>query len=149
METEAVLGNTFSAFMHFTTYVPAKCPIGCIISEAECPGQSETVLQHGGHVLLVCISLVATAIMISLLKSRSAWSWLMSHKRHACACCFLSPSSFRKNGFHTYKSTFPQCKGLKTCWPTLKVVYGFVSWPYHSEVERLWVIHLFSLFHFL
>jgi len=43
MEREAGLGNTFSAFMHFTTYVPGKCPIGCIISEAECPGQSETM----------------------------------------------------------------------------------------------------------
>ena len=41
MEREAVLGNAFSAFMHFTTYVPGKCPIGCIISEAECPGPSE------------------------------------------------------------------------------------------------------------
>ena len=63
-----MLGNAFSAFMHFTTYVPGKCPIGCIISEAECPGPSETGLQRGGHVHLVCISLVATAIMIFLLK---------------------------------------------------------------------------------
>lgn len=68
METEAVLGNTFSAFMHFTTYVPGKCPVGYIISQAECPGQSETGLQLGGRVHLVCISLVATAIMIFLLK---------------------------------------------------------------------------------
>lgn len=49
-ERDAVLRNMPSAIMHFTTYVPGKCPAGCIIPEPGCPGQSETMLLRGGCV---------------------------------------------------------------------------------------------------
>lgn len=67
----------------------------------------------------MCVRLVAAAVMLPHLQSRSSLSWLMSHKRRDSACCFLSSSSFRKkkNGFHTCKTVFPKCSVFKPAHP--------------------------------